>query len=172
MKPYKILQTETLIQEPYCHIQREKVQLPDGSQADWYCHLTPDAVIVVAQTPDGEYLLQKNYKHGSRKVIHEFCAGMIDPGETPLEAAKRELAEETGYSSEEWECLGETYSSPTSSEMKYHFFLAQNATKTKNQQLEAAEQIEVYTAKDLSAVKQILKQGPSSSACLGALSYL
>ena len=97
MKKFKVLSRKVLIDSPFCPVEKQVVELPDGQTCDWYLNTSNDAVIVVPFLETGEVLLQRGYKHGSGEVITEFCAGLIDDGETPLETAKRELLEETGY---------------------------------------------------------------------------
>ena len=172
MKPFKILKTETLINVPFCHIVEETVELPNKEEAKWYCHQTPDAVIIIPQTAEGKYVLQRNYKHGSRKIITEFCAGMIDEGESPETAAKRELLEETGYTATNWIKLGESYASPTSTAMKYHYFLAVDTQKTQDPELEAAEQIETFEVPHKALLFKTLSENNSSAASFAAFGLI
>ncbi|MCF7917715.1 NUDIX hydrolase [Candidatus Gracilibacteria bacterium] len=118
-------------------------------------------------------LLQKAYKHGSREIITEFCAGMIDEGETPIQAAKRELSEETGYASSQWEKIGEVFANPTGSEMKYHFFLAGNCNQMKSPQQDEAEQIETFLVKSFEKARELLTNPKTitSSATMAALVF-
>lgn len=88
-------------------VSREEVRLPDGRTIpDFYqvrmsCHST-----VYATTPDGLVACIRQYKHGPRAVALTLPGGLIDPGEDPIEAAKRELLEETGLASNTWTALG------------------------------------------------------------------
>jgi len=174
MKPFKILSREIILDNPYCPIEKHIVELPDGTQGEWFVNTASDAVIVIPVLKTGEILLQKNYKHGSGHIITEFCAGMIDPGETPEQAATRELLEETGHSAESFTRLGEAFANPTGSSMKYHFFLAQNCEKVSDQSLDTAEQIEIFTVKNAEEAKKLLTDPAThtSSATLSALTFL
>ena len=156
MKKFEILSQKMLIEEPYCKIEKQRVRLPDASETDWYVSLSGDAVIVVPMLKTGEVLLQKTYKHGCGEVIYEFPAGMIDSGESPEQAAKRELMEETGYASEQWEYLGEAFSNPTGARMKHIYYLAQKSVWIRDPEPEPAEQIEIVLVKDLSAARALL----------------
>jgi ADP-ribose pyrophosphatase len=85
----------------------DHVRLPDGREIEDYLQFSvaSDAVIV-AQTPDGHFVCERQYKHGPRKVILTLPAGIIELGEEPMAAAQRELQEETGYASDDWQFLG------------------------------------------------------------------
>ena len=109
----------------------------------------------------------------SGKIIIEFPAGLIDDGEDPLTAAKRELLEETGYTAESWDLLGVALANPTSSNMNYYFFHGKNCQKTGEQKCDAAEQIETFIVKDKEDLKKnLLKSSNVSVASLAAYAYL
>ncbi len=173
MKPFKILSRETLIDSPFCPIEKQIVELPNGKTTEWFVNLNKGAVIVIPILENGEILLQKNYKHGCGQVILEFCAGMIDEGETPEQAAKRELLEETGYASPQFIKLKSIFNDPSGSKMQYHYFLAKNASKTQEPELEDAEQIEPFTIKNLETLKTFLTHPDTktTSATVGGAFY-
>ena len=171
MQPFVIESKKDLIAEKYCHIEKQKVIFPNGTTGDWYIHKNNDAIIILPQDKEGRVLLQRQYKHGSARVVIEFCAGLIETNEKPLEAAKRELLEETGFSAEKWKPLGTCFANPTGSPMQYHFFLAQDIIKASKQNLESAEQIEVFWAENLSSAKKILLD-PKTHTSAGALALL
>ena len=84
----------------------ERIRLPDGREIEDYLQFeTPAFTTIVAQTPDGCILCERQYKHGPKRLILTLPAGAIEVGEEPLAAAKRELLEETGYVSEDWTYL-------------------------------------------------------------------
>jgi ADP-ribose pyrophosphatase len=92
---------------PWIELWVETVRLPDGRLVDGYYQVRqPDFVDILAVNEQGLILTLWQYRHGIRRVHLGLPAGMIDEGETPEEAARRELLEETGYEAREWERLG------------------------------------------------------------------
>ncbi|MGO9196560.1 MAG: NUDIX hydrolase [Acidimicrobiales bacterium] len=81
----------------YVQVTTVTYRFPDGRSADWDLVTGPDAVAVLALTPGDEVILARQYRPGPGKVLDELPGGLVDPGETPAEAAARELLEETGY---------------------------------------------------------------------------
>ena len=68
----------------------------------FYCIVSPDAVLVIPVTDDGRFLMIRQYRPARGGFTLEFPAGAIDRGEAPLEAAQREMLEETGFVAQKW----------------------------------------------------------------------
>lgn len=101
---WSTLSTEQLINRPWLKARRDTVQLPNGKVYNEYYILSyPTWINVIAETEDGELILERQYRHGLGVVSTEICAGVVEEGETPLQAAQRELEEETDYTGGEWE---------------------------------------------------------------------
>ena len=98
-RPWKVLNSEYLAHEPWFTVRREAVELPGGARIPSYYVLEyPDWVNIIARTDDGRFLLIDQYRHGLGRTSYEIVAGVRDPQDaTPLDAARRELYEETGY---------------------------------------------------------------------------
>ena len=98
MKPWKLLNSEYLVDAPWLKVAKETCELPNGKVIDdFYTLWQPDWVLVLARTAEGKWVMTEQYRHGTGKIALEFPAGIIDKGETPEQAALRELQEECGY---------------------------------------------------------------------------
>lgn len=104
----------------------------------------PDWINVIALTSENEIVLVEQYRYGIEKPTLELPGGVCDLGENPLETSKRELLEETGYSSDEWINLGNVSSNPAMQTNYTHTYLARNCTKTSEQLLDGNERIHVH----------------------------
>lgn len=102
----------------------------------------PGAVTVVALRDDGMLVLVRNNRFAVAERLLEFCAGKLEPGEDPAEAAGRELEEETGYAAGRLEPLGTFYTSPGFTDERMHVYLATGLTPVP-QRLEPDEDLEV-----------------------------
>lgn len=87
-------------------VRSDRIALPDGREATREYVVHPGAVLMVPVLPDGRLVLERQYRYPVRRVMLEFPAGKIDPGETPLDTARRELVEEVGYEAAQWTPLG------------------------------------------------------------------
>ena len=141
---WKILKSEYLFRRPWLTVRRDCVELPDGRQnPEFYILEYPDWVNVIAITDDGQFVMERQYRHGLGKTCFEIPAGVIEKGETPLEAAKRELMEETGYGEGEWkEIMSVSGNSSTTNNIS-HCFVAKGVKKFGTQHLDSTEDLEV-----------------------------
>ncbi len=140
----------------------DRVRFPDGSvgELEMIRHPGAAAVVPFASDPAGEnpqLLLIRQYRYAAERAIYEIPAGRLDPGETPLECATRELLEETGCTAERVEPLIAIYTTPGFTDEKIHLFMATGLTMGESQ-LEADEFIEVVTF-PLSEVLQMIERG-------------
>jgi ADP-ribose pyrophosphatase len=103
LRPWQPLDSTLVFSRPpWLAVFQEKVRLPTGRLLDdFYRVVLPDYACVAAVTPAGELVLVHSYKHGLGRVTLCVPAGHLEPGESPPEAARRELLEETGYEAED-----------------------------------------------------------------------
>ncbi len=108
IKPWKVLErTPVYRADPWLAVERQKVELPDGRiVADYHRITFPDCAGTVVQLENGRYLAARQYRHGPGRVSLTLPGGALNPGESPMEGAKRELREETGYEAPTWKPLG------------------------------------------------------------------
>lgn len=132
IRPWKVLQQELLLRAaPWLQVYREQVQLPSERIIDdFYRVVLPDFAVAVPVTPAGEIVMVRGYKHGLGRSSLSVPAGLMHPGEPPLEAAQRELREETGYEAAEWKPLGTFVVDGNRQCGTMHLFLARNARAT------------------------------------------
>lgn len=144
IKKWKILSGEYLIKRPWLTARRDKVELPDGRvNPEHYVLEYPDWVNVIAITKDGMFVMVEQYRHGLQDVFTELVAGVIEPGEEPLAAAKRELLEETGYAGGKWNLLSVISQNPSTCNNLTHCFIAKGVENVTCQHLDETEDIEV-----------------------------
>lgn len=122
-------------------VYNDQVEMADGTLTTREVVSHREAVAVIAVNEKGELLLVTQYRYPIKRDMLELPAGLIDPGESPLEAAKRELREETGYEAAHWELLTSTYSSPGSHDEKIHIFMASDLRLVSEQDLDADEEL-------------------------------
>jgi ADP-ribose pyrophosphatase len=125
-------------------IRRERLRSPLTGREDVFDVLeAPDWVNVVALTPEGHVVLIRQFRAGTGTITTEIPGGTVDPGETPLAAARRELAEETGYRSDRWSLIGRVDPNPAFQTNATYTFLAEDARPTTAQHFDDSEAIEV-----------------------------
>jgi 8-oxo-dGTP pyrophosphatase MutT (NUDIX family) len=104
----------------------------------------PDWVLVLALTPQEEVVMVRQYRHGTERACLELPGGLVDAADdSPELSAQRELLEETGYRADEITLVGECYPLPAILTNKCLFYLAPNAVRVQNQNLDAGEDIEI-----------------------------
>lgn len=144
-KTWKVLDTEYLIKRPWLTARRDRLLLPDGREIpEYYVLEYPDWVNVIAITKDRQFVMERQYRHALGCTCYELPCGVIEKGETPLEAAQRELQEETGYGGGEWKKLMVLSANPSTMTNLAHCFLATGVEKISEQHLDDTEELEVH----------------------------
>lgn len=99
--------TSILRREPWIEVFEEHIRLPDGRRVDdFYSVRLPDFAVIAAITEDDRMVVVRHYRHGSRRMTYSLPSGFIDGDESPADAARRELLEETGFVADAWSDLG------------------------------------------------------------------
>ncbi len=108
MKTWQTLAREKILEMgKFLTVEKHRVQLPDGREIpDWAWVVVPDYTTVVAVTREGQFVCFKQIKYAVTGTSLAPAGGFIDPGETPLVGAQRELLEETGYAADHWVEMG------------------------------------------------------------------
>jgi 8-oxo-dGTP pyrophosphatase MutT (NUDIX family) len=117
------------------------------TSGNFYRLVCPEWVNIIPFTPLDtglELLAVEQYRHGVDMASLEIPGGVCDPSETPLDAAKRELLEETGYSADNWINLGFCTSNPAIQNNRCHFFLALDCVPTRDLKLDPNEELRVW----------------------------
>jgi ADP-ribose pyrophosphatase len=129
----------------FLKVQRDTVRLPDGKQSKREYIKHPGAVVILPLFDDGSVLLERQYRYPLQKVFIEFPAGKIDPNEDPLDCAKRELQEETGYTAADWQFLCTIHNAIAYSDEHLDIFLARGLIAGESR-LDDGEFLETFTA--------------------------
>ena len=143
---WELLSSEILMETPYFALRSDQLRLPDGAVKDpYYVIERPDAAIVFPLTGEGEVVLVRQYRPAIERVELGLPAGLVEEGEEPEKAARRELQEETGYAGGEWESLGAVASSPSLKDNWAHLYLARGIELAAAQRPDEYERLEILT---------------------------
>ena len=171
IKEWKVLESEYLVRRPWLTARRDRLELPNGRIIpEYYVLEYPDWVNVIAITKDGQFVMERQYRHAARKISLELPCGVMEEGETPLEAAQRELLEETGFGGGQWKKLMELSPNPSAMSNTTHCFLAIGVEKIAEQHLDETEELSVlFMTKE--EVKRMLNENQICQALMVAPLY-
>ena len=143
IEPWKRIETEDLNDYRIFRTRRDRSVSPDtGIAHDFYVIESNDWINVIPVTPDEQVIMIRQYRHGIRQNTLEIPGGICEEDETPVEAATRELLEETGYTPEEMVPLGWVHPNPAIQENLCHIFLARNVRSTSSPTPDETEELE------------------------------
>lgn len=126
----KLISSKILIEKNGCQLQLDKLEQPDGHTYEYVTFVSGNrAVMILAETKEGKFVINKEYRHPTKKILLSLPGGYVEEGEEPIEGAPRELIEETGYQAEEFLYLGQAHPFPGRHCQETYYYLAKGARK-------------------------------------------
>ncbi|WP_100407062.1 NUDIX hydrolase [Bacillus solitudinis] len=122
----KTVRTTEIFSGKVIDLKVEEVELPNGKKSTREIVKHPGAVAVIPVTKEGKIVLVRQFRKALDKTIIEIPAGKLEKGEEPLECAKRELEEETGYKSESLKFIVSFYTSPGFADELIHLYFTED----------------------------------------------
>lgn len=167
-RKWEIISSKYLIRRPWLTARRDHVRLPSGVEnPEFYILEYPDWVNVIAITREGKFVMIRQYRHGLGETRYELCAGVSEEGEDPIDSARRELLEETGYGGGEWQLWMTISANPSTTTNLTYCYLATNVERISAQQLEETEDITVHLLSE-TEVKALLVNDEIRQALMAA----
>ncbi len=170
MKPvWRRVRSEPLGDFKIFKIRRDRIVSPrTDEEHDFYVLDGSDWINVIPLTPSGGILLVEQYRHGTESVTLEIPGGAMDPRDaSPLDAARRELLEETGHAADSWESLGFVHPNPAIQSNRCHTFLARGCRRVAEPSLDPGEDIAILEAGP-DEVRAMLRDGRISHSLVVA----
>ncbi len=171
----KKLSSEEIFDGVAIHLYRDEILLPNGKKGVREVIRHPGAVCVLPIKDDGNVIFVNQFRYAFNKVTLEAPAGKLDKGEIPLDAAKRELREETGLIANNIVYLGEMYTTPALIDEIIHLYLATDLVSGE-QDLDEDEFINVIEMPFVEAVGKVMngeiKDSKTQTIILKAEKYL
>lgn len=142
-----------------------------GVSRDFYVLEAPAWINIIPLTPEGKVVLIRQYRHGVREITLEIPGGMADPEDASVAAAaRREMLEETGYDSDDIVEIGVCTPNPAIQDNRIHSFLARNARRAGDQDLQGTEEIDLELV-DLEQIPELVRDGRIHHALVVAAFY-
>lgn len=168
-RKWETVSSEMIVSRPpWLSVRHDKVRLPDGRiNPEFYVLEYPDWVNVIAITEEGKYVMELQYRYGIGRTCVEICAGVMEAGETPEEAARRELEEETGYTGGEWMHLMTVSGNASTTSNLTHCFVARGVRPSGRRHLDSTEDLDVILL-DEQEVMDLLREDNVKQSLMAA----
>ncbi|HVW96408.1 MAG TPA: NUDIX hydrolase [Mucilaginibacter sp.] len=166
---WKKLSSHYIHKGPWATLRSDRCEMPDGRIVeDYYVLEYGSWVNAVALTEGNKILMVKQYRHAAGIVSTEIPGGVVEPGESNVEALQRELLEETGYLFEDFELLCTIYANPSTANNQTACYLARGGKKVQEQAFDEHEQL-IVEPMTIAEVKQLLAENKIAQAlhCTG-----
>lgn len=171
IESWKILSSKELCKTNFFRLREDRCEMPSGRIVpNYYVVEWKPWCNVVALTENGEMILIEQYRHAAGKVCFEIPGGQIDQG-MPIDAIKRELLEETGYTSDNFIHVGSHYTNPAILNNQLHTFVAKNCRKVATPKLDEFEDIRVFTV-PVTAAYKLVEEGKIDHSLIIASLFL
>ncbi len=167
---WKTESREVVFENRWWKIRKDVVRLPDGSTREYFVNEGVDGAIVVPVDAEGRIFLQRMYKHGAGEAVLEFPMGRTEAGEEPMQAAARELKEETGLAGELVR-IGSHWVFPSSASTRFHVYLARDAKQVAEPEDNPAEMGEPQWV-SATELRALLRDGRLGSLVQAGVGYL
>ena len=165
---WPLVREEGVLDTPVFTVRKHHCRSPkDGADKGFFILDCPDWVQVLAVTAAGEAVLVRQFRQGSRALSLELPGGVVEKGQTPEEAARRELQEETGYTAESWRPLISFRPNPATHNNRAHLFLADGARLTGPTDFDENEELELITV-PLNKLKNLVMDGTIDHVIMAA----
>lgn len=163
-RPFVVHGQRVVLRTPIFELEARDSENPrTGARSDYYVLRSPDWVNVVAETVEGQVVLVRQWRHGVALPTLEIPGGLLDPGEDPVEAALRELREETGFASDDAQLIGRVHPNPALLDNVCHTVWARGCRQVGEPQPDAGEDLETVLA-DAEALRGWTLDGTISHA--------
>jgi ADP-ribose pyrophosphatase len=122
------VKTSEIVHKGYFNVRVDLLQLPHGPKLSYsVLEIGAHAAVILARTKEGKFVINREYRHPPGKWLLSCPGGRIDTGESPIEAARRELLEETGYGVGTFTPAGTAFPLPALTEQMIHYIYVENA---------------------------------------------
>ncbi|RUA17353.1 MAG: hypothetical protein DSY55_02320 [Clostridia bacterium] len=140
IRSWRTLESRTVFSNHWISLDIDQVELPNGQLYDYtVVRRASHGVAALVFDDENRLLLESEYRYPVDEVIWQLPGGLVNAGEEPLAAVKRELAEETGYVADSWEYLGDFWDNPALGDMKIFLYICRNIQRKAEIHFDVAE---------------------------------